>query len=43
MVKLTTADNETFDVARDVAERSGLIKQMLEGMRLPSRARCGVN
>lgn len=31
MVSLTTSDNEQFTVDRDVAERSVLIKQMLEG------------
>lgn len=30
-IKLTTSDNEEFDVERDVAERSVLIKNMLEG------------
>lgn len=30
-VKLTTSDNEEFNVDRDVAERSVLIKNMLEG------------
>lgn len=31
MVSLTTSDNEQFTVDRDVAERSILIRQMLEG------------
>lgn len=30
MVVLTTSDNEQFTVDRDVAERSVLIKQMIE-------------
>jgi S-phase kinase-associated protein 1 len=30
-IKLTTSDNEEFSVDRDVAERSVLIKNMLEG------------
>lgn len=30
-IKLTTSDNEEFEVERDVAERSVLIKNMLEG------------
>lgn len=33
MVLLTTSDNEQFTVDKDVAERSVLIKQMLEGER----------
>jgi S-phase kinase-associated protein 1 len=35
MVSLTTSDNEQFTVDRDVAERSVLIKQMLEGESKP--------
>ncbi len=31
VVKLQTSDNEEFTVDKDVAERSVLIKQMLEG------------
>jgi Skp1 family, tetramerisation domain len=31
MVTLTTSDNESFVVDKDVAERSVLIKNMLEG------------
>ena len=31
MVTLTTSDNESFAVEKDVAERSVLIKNMLEG------------
>lgn len=31
MVKLSTSDGEEFTVDKDVAERSVLIKQMLEG------------
>lgn len=32
-VKLVTSDNEEFEVEREVATRSVLIKHMLEGMR----------
>ncbi len=39
MVSLTTSDNEQFTVDRDVAERSVLIKQMLEGETKPKQAR----
>ena len=40
MVSLTTSDNEQFTVDRDVAERSVLIKQMLEGTILTDLASC---
>ena len=36
MVLLVTSDNEQFVVDKDVAERSVLIKNMLEGSPLPS-------
>ena len=35
MVLLVTSDNEQFTVDKDVAERSVLIKNMLEGNVLP--------
>jgi S-phase kinase-associated protein 1 len=38
MVVLTTSDNESFTVDKEVAERSVLIKNMLEGARRSSRA-----
>lgn len=34
-IKLTTSDNEEFNVDKDVAERSVLIKNMLEGVYIP--------
>lgn len=34
-VKLSTSDQEEFDVERDVANRSVLIKNMLEGKSTP--------
>jgi S-phase kinase-associated protein 1 len=36
MVLLVTSDNEQFVVEKDVAERSVLIKNMLEGKSHPS-------
>lgn len=37
MVVLVTSDNEQFFVDKDVAERSPLIKKMLEGENAPPR------
>jgi S-phase kinase-associated protein 1 len=31
-IKLQTSDNEVFDVDKDIAERSHLIKQMIEDL-----------
>jgi S-phase kinase-associated protein 1 len=39
MVLLTTSDNESFTVDKEVAERSVLIKNMLEGARASLSAR----
>ena len=39
MVLLVTSDNEQFVVEKDVAERSVLIKNMLEGKSHPSTPR----
>jgi hypothetical protein len=43
MVTLTTSDNESFVVDKDVAERSVLIKNMLEGSSMSLAPLCRSN